>query len=63
MVDLLETELAGMSRGYMRKGCAEGQHVGCEVGMNDEMEEDCKILGWERGHDAANAEERRGLLT
>ncbi len=68
MVDLLEVELAGMSRGYMRKGCSEERHVGCEVGMVDEMigqrdsslegmEEDCKVLGWELGHNAANAED------
>ncbi len=73
MVDLLETELAGMSRGYMRKGCSEGQHVGCEVGMDDGkvsgcmrgqrdsclegMGKDCKVLGWELGHDVANAED------
>ncbi len=78
MVDLLEVDLAGMSRGYMRKGCSEGRHVSCEVGMGDElkdgymieqrdswlevMEEDCKVLGWELGHDVANEEERRGQL-
>ncbi len=68
MVDLLETELAGMSRGYMRKGCSEERHVICEVGMVDEMigqrdsslegmEEDSKVLGWELAHDVANAED------
>ncbi len=49
-----------MSRGYMRKGCSEGQHITCEVGMDDGKEggymlghrdsylegkvEDCKVL-------------------
>ncbi len=73
MVDLLEVELAGMSRGYMRKGCSEGQHVTCEVGMDDGKEggymlghrdsylegkvEDCKVLGWDLGHDVAIAKD------
>ncbi len=73
MVDLLETELAGMSREYMRKGCSKGRHVSCEIRMDDEMkdeymigqrdrcleglDEDCKVLGWELGHDVTIAKD------
>ncbi len=42
----------------LKDGYMIGQRDSCLEGM----EEDCKVLGWELGHDVANEEERRGQL-